>query len=361
MSTALISDFPDPEAVVRLLGRIGFSGSYSLARLAGGANNQVYRVDAPQPVAVLKSYFLHPGDGRDRCGAEWAFASAAWHSGVRCIPEPLACDPEHRLSLFEYIPGRRLAPQEVTRDRVREALTFFLLLNPPRQNDGLRSLPAASEACFRLRDHLHCLRQRIERLKASEPVGDAGHAAADFVTRTLGLLCTEILQRTTVAAAATGLNLDEELPLPERCASPSDFGFHNALLATNGTMKFFDFEYAGWDDPAKTVCDFLCQPELPVPPDCGDFLVDEITRRTEDPGRHRRRIELLMPVYRLKWCCIMLNDFLPAGNRRRRFAGSADEAERQWKQLEKARNAAEQVLSSPPLLRSATAVSVAAA
>jgi Ser/Thr protein kinase RdoA (MazF antagonist) len=49
-------------------------------------------------------------------------------------------------------------------------------------------------------------------------------------------------------------------------------------------------------------------------------------------------------VYRLKWCCIMLNDFLPAGNDRRRFAAPVDEMERKWKQLEKARTSAEQLV-----------------
>jgi len=42
-------------------------------------------------------------------------------------------------------------------------------------------------------------------------------------------------------------------------------------------------------------------------------------------------------LYRVKWCCIMLNDFLPAGRARRRFSGgeSADRA-RAEAQLSKA-------------------------
>ena len=132
-------------------------------------------------------------------------------------------------------------------------------------------------------------------------------------------------------------------PRRDRCVSPSDFGFHNALLGTDGTLKFIDFEYAGWDDPAKTICDFFCQPELPVPKSCQALFHDEIADLMEPPGRFRLRVELLLPVYRLKWCCIMLNDFLPAGNDRRRFAGTIADAEQKWRQLEKARQAAEQV------------------
>ena len=38
--------------------------------------------------------------------------------------------------------------------------------------------------------------------------------------------------------------------------SPSDFGFHNALRTNTGPV-FFDFEFSGWDDPAKTIIDFF--------------------------------------------------------------------------------------------------------
>ena len=49
------------------------------------------------------------------------------------------------------------------------------------------------------------------------------------------------------------------------------------------------------------------------------------------------RVTLLLPVYRTKWCCIMLNDFLPAGNQRRAFSNPGLQDESRWdKQLEKA-------------------------
>ena len=41
----------------------------------------------------------------------------------------------------------------------------------------------------------------------------------------------------------------------------------------------------------------------------------------DEPEKVVRRSALLMPVYELKWCCIMLNEFLPSADRRRTFAG----------------------------------------
>jgi len=50
------------------------------------------------------------------------------------------------------------------------------------------------------------------------------------------------------------------------------------------------------------------------------------------------RARLLFPVFQMKWCCIVLNDFLPDSLARRRFADARlDEGERKAVQLEKAR------------------------
>jgi hypothetical protein len=120
-----------------------------------------------------------------------------------------------------------------------------------------------------------------------------------------------------------GIDPAENTPPEERCLSPSDFGFHNALLQADGTLKFFDFEYAGWDDPAKTVCDFLCQPALPIPPESYERCVAGLLDFLPNREGVRMRIELLLPVYQIKWICIMLNEFRPVGHRRRGFAVAA--------------------------------------
>jgi hypothetical protein len=327
-------------AAARLLGHSGFRGPFSLTPLSGGKNNQVFRVDLADQSLVLKAYFIHPGDPRDRLGAEFAFSTFAWSHGLRCLPQPLACDNESRLALYAYVPGRKLTPEETTRARVAEAAAFYGRLNALVREPDAARLPAGSEACFRLADHLHCLARRSERLQRIEPSSAVDRDAALFVSHDLSPLCQAVFDATAEQAKELGIALDAELPIADRCLSPSDFGFHNALVTPAGSMTFLDFEYAGWDDPAKTICDFFCQPELPAPPAAlGDFAAT-VARGVSKPDLLRQRYELLLAVYRLKWCCIMLNDFLPAGNQRRQFArAEADETERKAAQLAKARQA----------------------
>ena len=117
-------------------------------------------------------------------------------------------------------------------------------------------------------------------------------------------------------------NVSSDVQPDDRCLSPSDFGFHNAVLTEHSQLTFFDFEYAGWDDPAKTICDFFCQPKVPVSLDFYDVFASAIAACASSPEKVRARADRLLPLYRIKWCCILLNEFLPVDEQRRRFAGA---------------------------------------
>ena len=116
--------------------------------------------------------------------------------------------------------------------------------------------------------------------------------------------------------------LPEELNTEDRCISPSDFGFHNALITDNDNLNFIDFEYAGWDDPAKMVGDFFIQPEVSVSLEYFDEVVSEAFSYSKHKDLLIERAHFLFPIFHVKWCCILLNEFLPSSARRRRFAKS---------------------------------------
>ena len=141
------------------------------------------------------------------------------------------------------------------------------------------------------------------------------------------IIKSEILRKTAIHAKQI---------LTERCISPSDFGFHNALL-TNQGISFLDFEYAGWDDPAKMAGDFFSHPAMPVDAVHFERFLNKTMRFAPNSAALIERVWLLLPVFQTKWCCIILNDFLPASAQRRRFADpNFDEAERKRAQLDKA-------------------------
>ena len=87
--------------------------------------------------------------------------------------------------------------------------------------------------------------------------------------------------------------------------SPSDFGFHNMKIHQN-KLLFFDFEYSGWDDPAKLCCDFICQPDNPISDDHAYGFVENLSNILGMNSLHER-VDILLPLYRIRWCLIMLN------------------------------------------------------
>jgi hypothetical protein len=318
----------------RLWREAGLDAAVQSTSLAPGANNRVFRLTNGDQQALLKVYYTGADDPRDRFGAEVAFARFLQNHDIPAAPKVLATDREANMALFEFIEGRRLNPGEVTKAHVASALEFVLRVNQHRSSPEAAGLPEASEACFSIPEHLGCVERRVQRLA---DIGDAtaiDREARQFVERDLTPAWVHVRQRVRHQESTPDKSSGALRP-DQRCLSPSDFGFHNALVTAEGRLRFFDFEYAGWDDPAKLACDFFCQVEVPAP--MSEFR-DFAAGLTTSFGAHAlRRTELLLPVYRIKWCCIVLNEFLPAGADHRRFARGGESKERKAGQLAKSR------------------------
>jgi hypothetical protein len=304
----------------------------SVEPIEAGGNNRAYRARTGSRDLFVKQYFRSPGDPRDRFTSEVAFARFAWDRGVRAIAEPLGADATSGVAMCAWIEGRRPAAGEVAGEHVEAAIAFWESLNTSRGHPQAATLGPASEACFTIADHLRLVSDRISALteRAEAP-------ARTFARERLSPAWIALRGRILTRVRERGLALEAAIPAAERCLSPSDFGFHNVLVTTEGRLVFHDFEYAGWDDPAKLVGDFFAQIAVPVSSEHEARFKDAVTRALGLDERARERIALLRPLFRLKWCCIALNEFLPADRDRREFAGRAEvSARRKVEQLVKA-------------------------
>jgi hypothetical protein len=306
-----------------------------------GGNNRIYRIDTTAGVFAAKQYFRHEGDTRDRLAAEYAFLDYANVAASGMTPRPFARNPELGIALYEFIEGRRIKPGEIGAEQVDGAIKFFRDLNAPQWLAAAK-LPIASEACFSISEHLALIQERIDRLLAVLPQSNIDNQAL-AVFGHLAEVWQRLETNIRVDANHYHLSFDRSLPAEQRCISPSDFGFHNALAEPNGNTRFLDFEYAGWDDPAKTAGDFFAQLAIPVPSNFFEHFVTKIMQDFPDAERQAHRATLLRPAYQIKWCCIALNVFLPVNLARRKFADpDLDEATLKQSQLGKA----QQILNS---------------
>jgi hypothetical protein len=301
-----------------------------------GGNNRTYRLTTPAGTFAVKQYFRHENDTRDRLAAEFGFLEYAAMAAPGIAPSPLSMNAADGLALYEFVQGRAYRTGEVTRTHVEHAARFFVALNSPAARINAGTLPTASEACFSISDHLAVISSRLERLRHAETASDL-----DLVARNLTELIhghwLRLADEVVSASRKAGLDPDQPLDATRRCVSPSDFGFHNALAQDDGSPRFLDFEYAGWDDPAKMTGDFFAQLAVPVPPDLFDGFVRQVATVNSRPEEFIVSASLLRPVYQVKWCCIALNVFLPVNLARRRFANPAlDEVALKEAQLAKA-------------------------
>ena len=315
--------------------RAGRPDPVAVERLAGGRNNQVYRlVTSGGAPLFLKSYFHDPRDTRARLAAEWSFLEYAWQRGIRSVPEPIAADPALQLGLYEFVEGRAVRADDVGWPLLEVAAGFILDLN--RAPRDIAALPIASEACMSVAEHVATVDRRVNGLQQLHPDVPHREAAAQFIARRLVPTWQAVRERVLAEAKHLDRAVDAPLDAAAVIASPSDFGFHNMLVRPDGTLAFTDFEYAGRDDPAKLVCDFFAQPDMPAPMQFFDAFIDKLAQGLDLSSDGTRRCRLLLDAYRVKWACIILNDFRPIGATQRAFARADSWAQRCVDQLAKA-------------------------
>ena len=221
-----------------------------------GGNNQIYHVETSKGVFSAKRYFRHEDDHRDRLSAEYDLLQYASQVTPSFVPRPYACNHEAGWALYESLEGTHINPGHVEWRHVKQAVAFFQGLNKSVSRKALRRLPLASEAVFSVADHLaivagriNCLHEALSNAKDSDPAGIHFIEELQYFWK--------LLSGHTEEAAAEAGWFKKPLDKEQYCISPSDFGFHNALIKDNGDIQFIDFEYAGFDDPAKMAGDFL--------------------------------------------------------------------------------------------------------
>jgi len=320
-----------------LLSKIGFDKkSFHIEALSAGGNNRVFIVHVGGNRLLLKWYFHDASDLRDRLGIEYAFMQHIWNMGLRCIPQPIGRDADEHIALYEFVEGVKLESKDIGHDHIKQAADFLAQLNSSKSRTLGLDLPIASEACFSVIAHLDMISARLGCLQDISRELEVNLKAVEFINILNEFWSSrrdELLKR----AKSISLDLNLDLPANERFLSPSDFGFHNALYRPNGELCFIDFEYAGWDDPAKTIGDFFSHPGVPVKHEYFDGFISKVLTSYPQFSPMLERIRIMEPIFQMKWCCIILNEFLPQQEMRRNFANpDVISQDRKVRQLEKA-------------------------
>ena len=271
----------------------------TLEPLQGGINNQVFRCVAGGNRFVLKGYAAHRAGEHDRFKAEVEFLNFARMLAPEFVPQLLGSDAASRSLVLESLEGEGF--QEGTHPSGEDidcAANFLRRLNADIELAKLHVNGSAADGFLRLTEHLQNIGQRISKMSVE-------HLPANLRVKADGLIkCVrrqlDHLQESAARLIAKG-NCEDMLDPNERCVSPSDFGFHNAIHTSHG-IKFFDFEFSGWDDPVKAVADFDLQPRVPLS-SRARALSEALPQWSKSLAE---RYDVLFPILKLKWTCIIL-------------------------------------------------------
>lgn len=285
----------------------------------GGRNSRVYRIDTASGRFALKRYASHAG-GHDRFGTETtAFAFLESH-GVTAVPRLVAADRELAAALYGWVDGGPVLPAGPA--DIDAALAFVSQLRDLASAGDAQRLPPAAEACLSVTE----LATQIER-RRRWLLDQAADRLGGFLEDGVAPVLAAAIARADQLLAPLGLSRDTELALGLRTLSPSDFGFHNARRRPDGRLAFLDLEYFGWDDPVKLTADFLLHPGMELDRSLRrQFRAGAEAVFARDPS-FAVRLGAALPLYALRWCMIVLNEFLPERWRQRLHAGVAEERE----------------------------------
>jgi len=295
--------------------------------LKGGSNNRVYKIDLAEEKEslIIKWYFSDNSDKRNRLNSEFSFLSFIWNNNIKCIPRPIHKIEDKNIGVYSYIKARPFEQKDVSQKYIQEAIDFYIFIN--EKSHLASGILKASEACISYDDYINSIDIRLKNLSQIQDKTIEDRKALNFLKKDLFLIWEKIKIK-----ANKNKNFFK-IPKSDIKISPSDFGFHNTLINEKGSLFFIDFEYAGWDDPAKTLCDFYSQPKIIIENHLFESNMEKIASTLTSSANFKKRVEIVFPISQIKWCCVLLNSFLPKNLKRRDFANVKENKE---KQLEKA-------------------------
>ena len=259
-------------------------GRVTVRRVTGGANNALYQVEAGGQRYACK---LCVADERGRAAREYGALRLLHAAGLDIAPQPLWLDESCTILpfptvVYRWLPGDPLGSSPTPR-QLAALLESFHRLHALRRSDYEDSdLPDAWFHWFDFAPYLAELHDFLaaygDWLATTEPDGQ------DLRDRLARLVdsCTEFI---TTAAVDPG---HECFPL-RLCHV--DQNLANAVWSEDDRLRWVDWEYSGWGDPALDVAELRWHAALAELSESQQAWLRENYRRpTGDPGFEERLV-----------------------------------------------------------------------
>ena len=277
--------------------------------IKGRGNSRIYQLsDRHGKQYALKIYPDIQTDLRPRLATEFYTCTML---SKALLPVPVATDRSTELNwgVYEWIDGKPIADPGM--DFVTQSFQLIKRLQCDVQlRYQFKDFPLASEACLSGEEIVSQINKRFNLLAEIRDADLLEFLKHEFLP---------ILESVSMSAELKlGATFSTPLSAKYQVLNPSDFGAHNALLDSANKYHFFDFEYFGWDDPVKLTSDFYWHPGMDLSEDLQSKWLTLTNDLFQKDPLYAKRLVAYLPLFGLRWCLILLNEFIPE-----RFSGRA--------------------------------------
>lgn len=303
----------------------------------GRGNSRIYKLELSNfEKYALKIYPDRQRDLRKRLETEFSVLAILGEAGFP-VPKAVAMDGDVNWAVYSWIEGAMSQPDEFFLDESVDFIKRLRLLS--QSSEKFKGFSNASEACLHGKEIEKQINDRLSILKSVS--SEELHQFLDVEFSSA--LHDAIQSAKTLFASQFEIPLQLSLQIP----SPSDFGSHNAIKDSSGKTVFIDFEYFGWDDPVKLVSDFYWHPAMDLSEELRILWLNKTKNIFEKDDTFEARLSVYLPLFGLRWCLILLNEFLPHRMQQRIHADKskiADIQEIQSAQLAKSKKLLEKII-----------------
>ncbi len=286
---------------------------FNFEKIEGGKNNKAYLVwNKLGKKYFLKEYFSSKDDKRSRLNIECDFLEFIKKTKKINFPKIIIKDESLNLALFSFIDGKKISTNKITDEHVHQVADFIISINSYPDNINFSNM--ASDYNYSIQSFIETVDSRVKKLSFATNIDLK--LKNKLIALKKKIIKLWDIEKININNEFSHSEIKTKIPL---FLSPSDIGFHNILM-NNGKLFFFDFEYSGLDDLVKLVNDFFTCPSAKIPFKFKQKFISRLMSSLTTDNLFMRRINALERSYKIKWSCILLNEYLIHSKDRRIFS-----------------------------------------
>ncbi len=270
---------------------------FLICKLDHSLNGRLYKINYKGNNAILK---LYKSNDKLRFQREKNSLEILNKNEFKFCPKLFYFDDVNKYLIIENLIGiKPISSNKFKCDLARylENQQKYILLNDKKL------LMNAAEAGFSISEHLEIVKNKANFILSKLCFNNETKETIKFISNHIIPWLNSYGEKLKIQDG-----FDKKINFSEKIFSQSDIGIHNTFLK-NENIFTFDYEYAGLDDPAKTICDLLIHPDQLSKKEDFESILNELSQISIFQ-KSIKRFKSILPIYRLKWFLIIVNGYL---------------------------------------------------